>query len=345
MEKIRLTTLSHGAGCACKLPAGELAQVLRDLPAVHDPDVLAGHDGNEDAAAVRVAPGVAVVQSVDFFTPVVDDPDTFGRIAAANALSDLYAMGARPLFALALAAWPRALDLDLLREIVQGGAAKAAEAGCAIVGGHTIDDPEPKYGLAVSGIADPEALWRNKGGRAGDALVLTKRLGTGVVATAIKHEAAPDEAAGAALESMQRLNADAAEAVRVAGPHAVTDVTGFGLVGHAHELAQASGVSVRLDFDALPWLPGVRKLAEAGHVSGGTRRNLGDAELYTSFDERLGELDRLLACDAQTSGGLLVAVAPERLQILLDGLVSRDVPAAAVVGELQEGPAGNVLVQ
>src|SRR5690242_16959345 len=220
MEPIRLTLLSHGAGCACKLPAGELAQVLRDLPAVHDPDILAGHDGNEDAAAVRVAPGVALVQSVDFFTPVVDDPGTFGRIAAANALSDLYAMGARPVFALALAAWPRSLDLGLLSQIVQGGAAKAAEAGCAIVGGHTIDDPEPKYGLAVSGVADPDALWRNKGGRAGDVLVLTKRLGTGVVATAIKADGAPPDAVEDALASMQRLNADAAEAVRDAGPHA-----------------------------------------------------------------------------------------------------------------------------
>ena len=345
MQKIRLTLLSHGAGCACKLPAGELAQVLRDLPAVHDPDVLAGHEGNEDAAAVRLAPGLAVVQSVDFFTPVVDDPATFGRIAAANALSDLYAMGARPVFALALAAWPRSLDLGLLAEIVQGGAAKAAEAGCAIVGGHTIDDPEPKYGLAVTGVADPDALWRNKGGRAGDALVLTKRLGTGVVATAIKADAAPGQAVDAALESMQRLNADAAEAVRVAGPHAVTDVTGFGLVGHAHELAAASGLQVRLNHAALPWLTGARELAEAGHISGGTRRNLGDAEAYATFDPGLAELDRLLGCDAQTSGGLLVAVAPERLQILIDGLIARDVSAAAVVGELQEGPSGSVLVQ
>src|SRR3954470_11864510 len=191
MQNIRLTLLSHGAGCACKLPAGELAQVLRDLPAVHNPDVLAGHDGNEDAAAVRVAPGLAVVQSVDFFTPVVDDPASFGRIAAANALSDLYAMGARPLFALALAAWPRALDLELLAAVLEGGAAKAAEAGCSLVGGHTIDDPEPKYGLAVTGVADPDALWRNAGARAGDELYLTKPLGTGVVSTAIKNEAAP----------------------------------------------------------------------------------------------------------------------------------------------------------
>src|SRR3954452_1570925 len=155
MQNIRLTLLSHGAGCACKLPAGELAQVLRDLPAVHDPDVLAGHEGNEDAAAVRLAPGLAVVQSVDFFTPIVDDPADFGRIAAANALSDLYAMGARPVFALALAAWPRAVGLGLLSLVVRGGAEKAAEAGCVLMGGHTIDDPEPKYGLAVTGLASP----------------------------------------------------------------------------------------------------------------------------------------------------------------------------------------------
>src|SRR4051794_34504915 len=197
------------------------------MPTVRRPDVLAGHDGFEDAAAVQVAPGLAVVQSVDFFTPVVDDPAAFGRIAAANALSDLYAMGAQPAFALALAAWPRSLDLELLAEILAAGAEKAAEAGCVVLGGHTINDPEPKYGLAATGLADPDGLWRNAGGRAGDALVLTKPLGTGVVATAIKAGAAPEEVVAEAVRSMERLNADAAEAVREAGgPHAVTDVTG-----------------------------------------------------------------------------------------------------------------------
>jgi selenide,water dikinase len=317
--------------------------VLRRLPPVRDANVLAGHDGFEDAAAYLVAPGMALVQSVDFFTPIVDDPAAFGRIAAANALSDLYAMGARPLFALALAAWPRELDLDLFARVLEGGAAKAAEAGCPVVGGHTIDDPEPKYGLAVTGIADPDALWRNAGGRAGDELYLTKPLGTGVVSTAVKNEAAPPDVVAAAVASMERLNRDAADAAREAGPSAVTDVTGFGLCGHLHELAAASGVAAELDHEALPWLPGVRELAEAGQVAGGSRRNLEAAGPYATFGERLDELDRILVCDAQTSGGLLVALAPERAETFRQACTARDVPAVRI-GRLAEGPAGSVLV-
>jgi selenide,water dikinase len=286
---------------------------------------------------------MALVQSVDFFTPIVDDPAAFGRIAAANALSDLYAMGARPLFALALAAWPRELDLDLFSRVLEGGASKAAEAGCPVVGGHTIDDPEPKYGLAVTGIASPDALWRNAGGRAGDELYLTKPLGTGVISTAVKSEAAPPEVIGAAVASMERLNRDAADAAREAGPSAVTDVTGFGLCGHLHELAAASGVSAELDHAALPWLPGVRALAEAGQVAGGSRRNLEAALDYATFADGLDELDRILVCDAQTSGGLLVALGPERAGTFRQACAARAVPAVRI-GRLAEGPAGSVLV-
>jgi selenide,water dikinase len=341
---VRLTTLSHGAGCACKVPAGELSELLGRLPRVDGAAVLQGFEGFDDAAVVRVADDLAVVQSVDFFTPIVDDPATFGAIAAANALSDLYATGARPAFALALAAWPRSLELDGLAEVMAGGAAKAAEAGAPIVGGHTIDDPEPKYGLAVTGIGRPDELWRNAGGRPGDELWLTKPLGTGVISTALKHEAAPEDAVSAAVASMTRLNRDAAEAARAAGPSAVTDVTGFGLAGHAHELAQASGLTAVLRVSDLPWLPHVRELAEAGHVAGGSRRNRGDADAYATFAPGLDAVTRLLACDAQTSGGLLVALAPERREAFTDAAARLDVPAVAV-GVLERGEAGAVLVR
>jgi selenide,water dikinase len=314
------------------------------MPPVAEAAVLAGHAGNEDAAAYLVADGLAIVQTVDFFTPIVDDAATFGRIAAANAISDVYAMGARPLLALALVAWPRALGSELLGEIVLAGAGKAAEAGIPVLGGHSIDDPEPKYGLAVTGLVAPDALWRNSGGRAGDELYMTKPLGTGVIATAIKAGEAPDEVVREAVASMERLNRDAADAVRLAGPNAVTDVTGFGLAGHCHELAAASGLRARLELAALPWLAGVRGLAEAGHVSGGTRRNLADASAWTTFGDGLGELDRLLVCDAQTSGGLLVSLPAPRGERLRAECALRDVPVVRV-GRLEPGPAGALLVE
>jgi selenide,water dikinase len=332
---VALTSLSHGAGCGCKLPAADIHALVRGLPRSDDPNVLVGFDGADDAAVYRLSDEVALVTTVDFFTPIVDDPYLFGRIAATNALSDVYAMGGRPVTALNLVAFPlERLGAEVLREVLRGGQDAAAEAGCAVVGGHSIDDAEPKYGMAVTGFAHPDRIWRNTGGRPGDVLVFSKRIGTGIVATAIKRGEGKPEVVDAAVESMTTLNDRAARELAEARPHAVTDVTGFGLVGHARELAAGAGLRARLRLDAVPVLPGVRHLVEAGVVPGGTRTNLELAEAYATFGEGLSEVDRLIACDAQTSGGLLAAVPADAAERL----------GWAVVGELADGPAGTVLV-
>ncbi len=334
-QTVRLTHLSHGAGCACKLPAGSLRQVLAGLPRVESAQLMVGHEGLDDAAVWRISDELAVVQTIDFFTPLVDDAYQFGRIAATNAFSDIYAMGARPAFALNVVAFPKALPMELLGEILRGGADVAAAAGAVVAGGHSIDDPEPKYGMAVTGFAHPDEIWTNAGGRAGDVLVLSKAIGTGIVTTAVKR-AEPDPAVvAAAVESMTTLNADAARLVRAAGPHAVTDVTGFGLVGHARELAAGAGLQAQIDWHAVRLLPGVRGLVEAGHVPGGTRTNLDLAADYTEFAPELGETDRLLACDAQTSGGLFVSLSADR---------AAELPWP-VIGSLVEGEPGTVTVR
>jgi len=332
--EVRLTQLSHGAGCACKLPAGSLREVLAALPAFEAADLIVGHTGLDDAAVWRISDELAVVQTIDFFTPLVDDPYTFGRIAATNAFSDIYAMGGRPAFALNVVAFPKALPMALLGEILRGGADVARAAGAVVAGGHSIDDPEPKYGMAVTGFVHPAEVWTNGGGREGDVLVLTKPIGTGIVTTAVKRGAPDPEVVDAAVASMTTLNAEAAELVRSARPHAVTDVTGFGLVGHAREVAEGAGLRAEIDFAAVELLPGVRELIAEGQVPGGTRTNLELAGAYAEFGAGLGEAGRLLACDAQTSGGLLVALPPERAAAL---------PWPAI-GRLAAGPAGTVLV-
>jgi selenide,water dikinase len=329
---LRLTSMASGGGCACKVPAADLEDLLRTLPAVADPRVLAGPTNFEDAACVLVTDDLAIVQTVDFFTPIVDDPYDFGRIAATNALSDVYAMGGEPICALAVAGIPRGLDPAVATEIFRGGVDAAAAAGIAVVGGHTIEDPEPKYGLVATGVVRPDAIWRNSGGRPGDVLVLTKPLGTAVVANALRADAAPPEVLASAVASMTTLNRDAARALRDAGPpHAVTDVTGFGLVGHLHELALASGVAARLSLAALPLLPGVLELADLGHVPGGSRRNRAAADAYATFAEGHDRLLAALACDAQTSGGLLAAMPA-------------DPGVGTVIGRLEQGPAGHVSI-
>ena len=331
---VRLTHLSHGAGCACKLPAGSLREVLAGLPRFETAELLVGHEGLDDAAVWKVSDELAVVQTIDFFTPLVDDPYAFGRIAATNAFSDIYAMGARPAFALNVVAFPKSLPMELLGEILRGGADVAHAAGAAVAGGHSIDDPEPKYGMAVTGFVHPDRVWTNAGGRPGDALILTKPIGTGIVTTAVKRGSPDAAVVDAAVGSMTTLNAEAAEHVRAAGPHAVTDVTGFGLVGHAREVAEGAGLTVEIEWARVQLLPDVRDLAEAGHVPGGTRTNLELAAAYAEFGDGLDEIDRLLACDAQTSGGLLAALPPERAAGL----------PWPVIGRLADGPAGTVLV-
>ncbi|MEC7747012.1 MAG: selenide, water dikinase SelD [Candidatus Neomarinimicrobiota bacterium] len=291
---------------------GDLAQVLGDVNMPTDDSVVLSFDSADDAAAVRLDSGTTLVQTVDFFTPVVDDPYEFGQIAAANALSDIYAMGGKPLFALNIVGFPiNDLPKSILTEILQGGADKAAEAGIPIVGGHSIDDKEPKYGLVVTGEVDEENMWTNSGAQPGDILILTKPLGTGIIATALKNEAVPEESVFAAIESMSTLNKDAVQALQGLEVHAVTDVTGYGLLGHLQEMCQASAVSGRIDFQNLEFLPGVQNLAEAGMIAGGTRRNLEYIKDYTEFDPQLTEVDRLLAADAQTSGGLLISMPQE----------------------------------
>jgi selenide,water dikinase len=278
-------------------------------------------------------------------TPIVDNPYQFGQIAAANALSDVYAMGGRPITGLNIVGFPRGeLPLSVLAEILRGGSDKFAEAGAMIVGGHTIDDREPKYGLAVTGLVDPERIWRNSTGRAGDRLVLTKPLGTGVIATAIKREAGSPQLVDFAIRSMASLNQAAAAAAAAIGVHAVTDVTGFGLLGHLHELAAASGVAAWIDGGSVPAFPGVWELVAADVVPGGTRRNLDHASMFTSFEAGVSESLRLVLADAQTSGGLLIAVEPNRATALASALVRSGVAAAAEIGQLREGTAGTIIV-
>jgi selenide,water dikinase len=335
---VALTSLSHGAGCGCKLPAAAIAPLLAGLPRVPDPDVLVGYGTADDAGVYRLTDELAIVQTVDFFTPIVDDPHDFGRIAACNALSDIYAMGARPVTALNLVAFSvETLGPDILAEILAGGAAIAAEAEVAIVGGHSIDDAEPKYGMAVTGVVDPSRLLTNAGGRAGDVLVLTKPLGAGAVATAVKRGLAAPLAE--AVRVMTTLNREAAVAAVAAGAHGLTDVTGFGLLGHLHELAQASGVAAEVDAAAVPAIDGVLELLareDEGAVAGGTRRNRVHAEAeFASFGPGVPEARRWLCCDAMTSGGLLVAVDPDDAD---------DLPGPAI-GRLVEGAPGQIRVR
>jgi len=311
------------------------------LPPIEDPDLLVGSDTLDDAAIYRVNDEIALVQTVDFFTPVVDDPWDFGRIAAANALSDIYAMGARPLTALNIVGFPSGvLPIEHLGLILQGGAESVKAAGATIVGGHTIDDPEPKYGLAVTGIIRPGEELTNAGGRPGDFLVLTKPLGTGIVATAIKMGTASEAAIVAATASMAALNRDGAEVARMHGVRALTDVTGFGLLGHLSEMCRASGTSAEVWFGSLPLLPGAVSLAQQGVAPGGTKRNLEYVEGWTSFDPGLEPWQKLLAADAQTSGGLILAVPEGTVDEVMADLRSRATPAAVVIGRLlaQEGP-------
>jgi selenide,water dikinase len=325
----RLTGYAHGGGCACKIPPGELEEVVAGLragPSVGHGDLLVGLDDGDDAAVVRLSGGTAIVATADFFTPVVDDPYDWGRIAAANALSDVYAMGGTPVVAVNLLAWPRdVLPLALAKEVLRGGLDVAREAGCHVAGGHSVDDPEPKYGMAVTGIADPDRLLRNDAGRPGQPLTLTKPLGLGVLNN--RHKVT-GEVFPHAVATMAALNRDAARAALDHGATCATDVTGFGLLGHVHKLARASGVTAVVDAAAVPYLDGAREALKAGHVSGGTRRNLDWVRPHGDFGAT-AEDELLLLADAQTSGGLIVA---------------GELPGHPVIGELVPARDGRTLV-
>jgi len=304
----------------------ELGQVLGALPPIVDPNVLVATAGRDDAAVYRIAPDRALVATVDFFTPIVDDPSEFGAIAAANALSDIYAMGARPLFALGITAFPREkLTTGLLEKIVSGGASKMAEAGIAIVGGHSVDDPEPKFGYTVIGEVHPDRVIANDGARAGDLLYLTKPLGSGLVATAIKRGLCPPALEREAVAVMSKLNRAASEAMVAAGATAATDVTGYGLVGH---LANLKG-GADIELSAIPFMAGVIDLAERDLFPSGSRRNHAAYRDQVDWDG-IRELDQMMLCDAQTSGGLLVAIPPDRAASFEDSLRFEPYPPALI---------------
>ncbi len=350
-EPIRLTRFSHGAGCACKLSPADLRTViglvqgLGDAPT--DPDLLVGLDTADDAAVYRLRDDLAIVVTTDFFTPIVDDPYDWGRIAATNALSDVYAMGGAPLLALNLVAWPReGLPFELLARVLDGGNDVVRNAGALVGGGHSIDDAEPKFGLAVVGTVDPARVLTNRGARPGDVLVLTKPIGLGVISTALKRDAATSALVDEAIRVMTTLNAGARDAAVALGDavHAATDVTGFGLLGHMRELLAGSGVAADVDARAVPVIDGVRALLADGMVAGGTQRN--HAFVSESVDwNGLASDEQLLLADAQTSGGLLLAVAPEAADQLVRELDARATLASAVVAHVHAGPAGRITIR
>jgi selenide, water dikinase len=334
---VRLTTLSHGAGCACKISAADLREALRGLGEPSDPELLVDASTADDAAVYRLRPDLALVQSADFFTPIVDDPYDFGRIAAANAISDIYAMGAEPALALNLVAFSLAEHgHETLREILRGGQDVAEAAGVVIAGGHSIDDPEPKYGLSVTGTVHPDAVITNAGGQPGDQLFLTKPIGGGLITTAAKRGLGDEGLIGRAIATMCELNAEGSRAAIAAGATAMTDVTGFGLLGHLHELCAASGVVGQVEAAAVPVIDGAGLLAgDERCVAGGSRRNAADAEQFTDWAPDVSAERRVLLTDAMTSGGLLVAVPPDH---------SSEAPGVRV-GELAEGPPGDIRVE
>jgi selenide,water dikinase len=300
---------------------------------------------SDDAAVYRLSPELALAQTVDYITPLVDDPYQFGQIAAANALSDIYAMGARPLLALNVVAFPTdALPIAVLGDILRGGADKAEEADVRIVGGHSIDDKEPKYGLAVTGVVHPDHIWRNSTAQPGDRLILTKPLGIGIISTAIKRAVASVDLIARAVAVMSTLNQQAALAALEVGVHACTDITGFGLLGHLHEMTAGAGLGARISSREVPVLPEVAALAAQGLVPGGSRRNLAFVEPFVSFDDGIDVAQRLILADAQTSGGLLLAVAPARAGALIRALQDRGVPVTAEIGEM-EAAAGRITVE
>jgi selenide, water dikinase len=345
-QVVRLTSLSRGAGCACKLPLSKLEGLFGTLGGYLAPasgDLLIGAAEGDDAAVMRLDDERAIVLTTDFFTPIVDDAYDWGRVAAANALSDVYAMGGKPLIAVNLAAWPgEDLPIELLGEVLRGGLDVANAAGCPVVGGHTIDDPMPKYGMAVVGMAHPDRLFAIDQAEPGAALVLTKRIGTGVVSTALKGGAADEAVVRAAVDSMTLLNADASQLGLAAGVRAATDVTGFGLFGHLHRMLRASNVAAQVYADQVPLLPGVIELAEAGFISGGTRANIAYLSPFVDVAADVPAALSVLLHDAQTSGGLLLAVPGDGLALQRE-LGERGLPAA-VIGRVESGEAGHITV-
>lgn len=349
-ETIRLTTTAKAAGCAAKLSPALLDSVLRRLPRQYDPNVLVGFETSDDAAVYRLTDDLGIVQTVDFFTPIVDDPNLFGQVAAANSLSDVYAMGGQPISALTIVAFPTSGAPDMLEEILRGGLSKMSEANCTVVGGHSIRDDELKCGYAVTGVIHPDKVWKNIGARPGDVVLFTKSLGTGVISTALKQGLAEEKWIAAATDSMTRLNREAASALREiesttngARPvHAVTDVTGFGLLGHAREMAIGSSVSMKIEHQRIAYLPGAIEAARRGFFSGGLKNNRDFCEGCVLFADDVPEEFRALLFDPQTSGGLLVSIAPDSADAAIAALKRFNV-AARTIGEIV--PQGSPLIE
>ena len=345
-KDIKLTHFTHGLGCACKLRPQALEKVLSSLPPVVDPNVIVGTTTSDDAAVYRLQDGMAVVQTVDFFTPVVDDPYDFGAIAAANSLSDIYAMGGRPIFALSIVGFPeKRLPLEVLQQILKGAHDKAKEAGIGILGGHTVEDNEPKFGLVVTGIIDPDHVLTNDKAKPGDAIILTKPIGLGIISTAVKRGLASDELAEKAMKVMSTLNRAAAEATLKIGAHACTDVTGFGLLGHLKEMTRASKVDVVIYANKVPVIKEAWDLASAGAVPGGTLSNSDFVADTIEWDKSISQTGRLILCDAQTSGGLIIAVPTDKKDEMLKALKEKGIVEAVYIGHFTEAGEGKIVVK
>jgi cysteine desulfurase NifS/selenium donor protein len=333
--KIKLTQFTHGLGCACKMQPADLESVLRKLPVTSDPNVLVGNTSGDDAAVYLVNEEQAIVQTLDFFTPIVDDPYDFGAIAAANALSDIYAMGAKPLFALNIVAFPvQRLPLEVLEQILIGAADKASEAGISIIGGHSIDDTEPKFGMCVTGLVHPVKAWKNTGAQPGDVLILTKPLGTGIISTAVKSGLADEDTAAEACKWMKQLNQKASVAFLKFPVNACTDITGFGLAGHLSEMTRGSKVNAEIVFNTLPFMNHVKELALAGAIPGGTHKNMNFYKEWIRWNAVVSETEKLMFCDAQTSGGLLVSIPEKFKDQALQELSDQGIDSAVIIGRI-----------
>ncbi|MED4853505.1 selenide, water dikinase SelD [Caldifermentibacillus hisashii] len=346
MNAIKLTSLTTKGGCGCKIGPSDLEEVLRLLPpSKKDPNLLVGLDTSDDAGVYKISDDLALVQTVDFFTPIVNDPYSFGQVAAANAISDIYAMGGKPLTALNIVAFPISkLDKSILSEILRGAQEKLEEAGVTLVGGHSIDDQEPKFGLAVTGLIHPDQVKTNAGAVPGDKLILTKPIGVGILTTAIKRDLLNDDQISRVTKVMTTLNKTAAELMKKYEVHACTDVTGFGLLGHATEMAKGSRVGLKIRKKQVPILEGARELAEQGVLPGGSKNNYVHVQNMVTFPDTMDQVDRHILCDAVTSGGLLMSVAANDAEQLLADLKSAGLEAN-LIGGVSVEPVGHVIVE
>ncbi|KPL06947.1 selenide, water dikinase [bacterium SM23_57] len=335
--EIKLTQYTHGLGCACKLRPQLLEDILKQLPTPKDTNILVGTDTSDDAAIYKIDDHTAIIETVDFFTPVVDDPFQFGAIAAANSLSDVYAMGGKPLFALNVVGFPsNRLPTSVLEDILRGAQSKAEEAGISIIGGHTVDDTEPKFGWAVTGIIHPNKIITNRTAKIGDILILTKPIGTGILSTALKQGLLEKEQFELLIETMSSLNRTAAKVMQSVGVNACTDITGFGLLGHLLEMMNGSNTSAIIEANKIPFLPGVLEFAASGIIPGGTRDNFNYTAPFVHYDDKLSTTKKLLLNDAQTSGGLLISVDQKKAQLLIDSLKETGVQTDNMIGEVRE---------